>query len=105
MRAALGAGFVTATEVADFLAARGVPFREAHEITGKARARSDGARRRARRAAGRGLRGFHPALDEEVLEVLDPEVAIERRTGFGAPSLTRVKAAIATARERLGAPR
>ena len=31
--------------------------------------------------------------------------AIERRTGFGAPSLAQVKAAITTARERLGAPR
>src|SRR6185436_179648 len=35
MRAALAEGYVTATEVADFLAARGVPFREAHEITGR----------------------------------------------------------------------
>ena len=105
MRAALGAGYVTATEVADYLATRGVPFREAHEITGKL----------VREAMERGvdlaelpvpvMRGFHPALDESVLKVLDPEVAIERRTGFGAPSLARVKAAIATARERLGAPR
>ena len=60
MRAALGAGFVTATEVADYLAARGVPFREAHEITG----------RLVREAMARGvplhevpvavMRGFHP---------------------------------------------
>ena len=54
MRAALGAGYVTATEVADFLAARGVPFREAHEITGQARARGDGAGRPPARGAHRG---------------------------------------------------
>ncbi len=102
MRAALGEGYVTATEVADFLAARGVPFREAHEITG----------RLVREAMARGvplaelpvavMKGFHPALDEKVLEVLDPEVAIERRSGFGAPSAARVRAAIAAARESLG---
>jgi argininosuccinate lyase len=102
MRAALHAGYVTATEVADFLAARGVPFREAHEITG----------RLVREAMERGvdlhelpiavMRGFHPALDESVLHVLDPEVAIERRTGFGSPALAQVRSAIASARERLG---
>jgi argininosuccinate lyase len=102
MRAALGEGYVTATEVADFLAARGVPFREAHEITG----------RLVREAIARGvplaelpvgvMKGFHPALDEKVLEVLDPEVAIERRVGFGAPSAAQVRAAIAAAREALG---
>jgi argininosuccinate lyase len=102
MKAALGAGFVTATEVADFLAARGVPFREAHEITGKL----------VREAMARGamlhevpiavMRGFHPALDEQVLAVLDPEVAIERRIGYGAPSASRIKSAIAEAREILG---
>jgi argininosuccinate lyase len=102
MRAALGEGYVTATEVADFLAARGVPFREAHEITG----------RLVREAMARGvpladlpvgvMKGFHPALDEKVLEVLDPEVAIERRSAFGAPSAAQVRAAIAAAREALG---
>jgi len=47
------------------------------------------------------MRGFHPSLDEKVLEVLDPEVAIERRAGFGAPSATQVRKALAAARERL----
>ncbi|HEX9295351.1 MAG TPA: argininosuccinate lyase [Polyangiaceae bacterium] len=102
MRAALDAGYLTATEVADFLAARGVPFREAHEITG----------RLVREAMTRGvplaelpievMRGFHLVLDEKVLEVLDPEVAIERRTAIGSPSMAQVKRAIAAAREALG---
>jgi argininosuccinate lyase len=101
MRAALREGHVTATEIADFLAARGVPFREAHEITG----------RLVREAMARGislvelpvatLRAFHPSLDETVLEVLAPEVAIERRSGFGAPSMAQVRRAIAAAREAL----
>jgi argininosuccinate lyase len=101
MRAALDEGYVTATEVADFLAARGVPFREAHEITG----------RLVREAMARGvslrelpvavMRGFHPAIDEKVLEVLDPEVAIEGRAGFGGPAAARVRKAIVAARETL----
>ena len=101
MRSALGEGHVTATEVADFLAARGVPFREAHEITG----------RLVREAMARGvalsdvpvpvMRSFHPLLDESVLPLLDPETAIERRKTFGAPSLAHVKQAIASARRAL----
>lgn len=102
MRSALEDGHLTATEVADYLAARGVPFREAHEITG----------RLVREAMARGvhlrevpipvMRGFHPLLDESVLPLLDPEVAIERRKTFGAPSLANVKQAIASARRVLG---
>jgi len=101
MRSALAEGHVTATEIADHLAAKGVPFREAHEITG----------RLVREAMARGvslrdvpvpvMRGFHPLLDESVLPLLDPEVAIERRKTFGAPSLAHVKQAIAAARRAL----
>jgi argininosuccinate lyase len=103
MRAALGAGYVTATEVADFLAARGVPFRDAHEITG----------RLVREAMTRGLplhelpvalmQTYHPALDESVLAVLDPEVAIERRNAHGAPARAQVVRAIAVGRKALEA--
>jgi argininosuccinate lyase len=102
MRAALASGYLTATEVADWLAARGVPFREAHEVTGKL----------VREAIRRGvalhelpiavMQSFHEALDEQVLAVLDPEVAIERRKGYGAPSMAQVKQAIARARAELG---
>ena len=104
MRSALAEGHVTATEVADHLAARGVPFREAHEITG----------RLVREAMARGvplreipvpvMRGFHPLLDESVLPLLDPEVALERRKTFGSPALAQVKQAILTARRALGSP-
>jgi argininosuccinate lyase len=84
---------LTATEVADFW--RSVP--EAHGISGKL-GRSDGAgvtlaeldRRHAR---------FHP-LDEKVLEVLDPEVAIEQRAGSAHPPPPR-SGGPATAREAL----
>jgi argininosuccinate lyase len=102
MRSALSEGHLTATEVADHLAARGVPFREAHEITG----------RLVREAMARGvplrevpvpvMRGFHPLLDESVLPLLDPEVALERRKTFGSPALAQVKQAILTARRALG---
>ena len=91
----------TATEIADFLAARGVPFREAHEITGRIVREAMARGVRLRELPVPVLRGFHPALDDKVLEVLDPEVAIERRAGFGGPAAAQVQKAIVAAREAL----
>ncbi|MGF1466571.1 MAG: argininosuccinate lyase [Sandaracinaceae bacterium] len=103
MRAALARGFVDATEVADNLAAKGVPFREAHHVTG----------RLVRRALDRGvtlaelplaaLREEHEAFGEDLAAALDPEAAVERRDLPGGPARRRVEAAIADLRERLAA--
>jgi argininosuccinate lyase len=104
MRTALLEGFVDATEVADWLAARGVPFREAHHVSG----------RLVRRCIERGLvlatlpledwRAEHPLFDESVLTAIEPEVAVERRDVEGGPKKARVQAEIAALFERL-APR
>jgi argininosuccinate lyase len=101
MRAALREGFVDATEIADYLAARGVPFREAHHVSG----------RLVRRALGLGctlselsleqLRAEHPAFDEDIFHALDPEVIVERRDVPGGPARRQVLAAIDAQRARL----
>ena len=101
MRKALDAGYVTATELADWLVTKGVPFREAHEITGKL----------VRQAIEKGvdlaalsietMREVCPLIDEGVYEVLDPEVAVERRITLGGPSEARVRAAIEGWKKRL----
>jgi argininosuccinate lyase len=100
MRRALVDGFTDATEVADWLAAHGVPFREAHHVSG----------RLVRRAIGRGAtlpdlsldeyRLEHPAFDESIYEAIRPEVAVERRDVIGGPAKVRVSAAIADAKAR-----
>jgi argininosuccinate lyase len=101
MRAALGAGYVTATEVADWLAARGVPFRHAHEVAGRLVAR---AIERGCELAALPLEVFreeHAAFDENVFTALDPETAVERRDVVGGPARRRVEAALGDARARL----
>lgn len=101
MRAALGAGFVTATEVADWLAARGVPFRQAHEVAGKivAKALSEGCELAA--LSLETYQSIHPMFDASIFSALDFETAIERRDLLGAPARARVLTAIAEARGRL----
>jgi len=84
MRAALKKGFLNATELADYLVGRGLPFREAHHVTGRAVAFAE------KRGAGleelslAELREFSPLIAEDVYAVLDYEAAVARRVTPGA---------------------
>jgi argininosuccinate lyase len=101
MALALKHGYVGATELADYLAARGVPFREAHEVIGKlvkvALLQNLGLEELPLET----LQRAHPAFDEGAYRVLDNEVAIERRGLIGGPARARVLAEIEAARGRL----
>jgi argininosuccinate lyase len=101
MRAALREGFVDATELADYLTAKGVPFRDAHHVAG----------RLVRAALAQGktlaelpleeLRRESPAFEDDVYAALDPETAVERRKLLGGPARARVEAEIRDLRARL----
>lgn len=103
MREALARGFVDATEIADWLAARGVPFREAHHVAGRL-VRACVERRVTLAELGlEELRAEHAAFDASVYEALDPEVAVERRALVGGPARARVREEIEALRARLAA--
>jgi argininosuccinate lyase len=103
MRAALGAGFTVATEVADYLAARGVPFRHAHEVAGRLVALALAQGKELGQLSLTEYRDAHALFDEDIYRALDPEVAVERRDLPGAPARRRVLAAMAGARARIEA--
>ncbi|WP_421952325.1 argininosuccinate lyase [Pelagibacterium sp.] len=103
MAQAAGAGFSTATDLADWLVrAANVPFRDAHHITGRAVAAAE--------AKGCGLEGLtiedFKDIDEritsQVFKVLGVENSVKSRTSFGGTSPANVAAQIAGWRERLG---
>ncbi len=101
MRAALREGFLDATEVADWLAARGVPFRDAHHITGRLVSRCV---REGMVLADLPLevwREEHEAFDETIFAALDMETAVERRDLPGGPARNQVQRAIDEIRLRL----
>ena len=83
MRAALVEGFVEATEVADWLAARAVPFREAHHVAGRLVRLCVERRTTLPSLSLEDFRSAHPAFDESIFEAIEPEVAIERRSVLG----------------------
>ena len=94
MRAAAEGGAILATELADALAARGVPFREAHALVGR--------RVAAAVASGRSLEeAASPGIGARDLAALDLGRALARRGVLGGTSPVRVRAAARSARRAL----
>lgn len=101
MRAALDCGFVDATELADYLAARQVPFRQAHEIAGRlVRSASKQGKTLAQLTLDE-LRAQHPLFSRDVYRALDPETAVQRRSVPGGPARAMVKREISALKKRL----
>ncbi len=101
MRRAAASGYSTATDLADYLVRKGVPFRDAHEIVGSAvRIGIDSGRDLAEMELSE-LQALSPAIGEDVFEVLTLEGSVSARKHFGGTAPQQVRAAIARARERL----
>ena len=103
MRAAAEEGFGTATDLADYLVVRGVPFRDAHEIVGQAVAHAIERGLTLSQLALDTYRGLCPQIDEDVYEVLTLEGSISARDHVGGTAPSAVRAAIRAARERIDA--
>ncbi|MYB36597.1 MAG: argininosuccinate lyase [Gammaproteobacteria bacterium] len=103
MRGAAEEGFGTATDLADYLVVRGVPFRDAHEIVGQAVAHAIERGLTLSQLALDTYRGLSPQIDEDVYEVLTLEGSISARDHVGGTAPSAVRAAIRAARERIDA--
>ena len=101
MRAALREGFVDATEIADWLAARGMPFREAHHVTGRLVGRCVSEGKVLSELSLDELREESELFDESVFQALEMETAVERRQVLGGPAKSQVALAIVELRVRL----
>jgi len=101
MAAALQAGFLDATEVADWLASRGLPFRDAHHVAGKLVQQAVQEGKTLQELPLSAYQSAHPAFDKTIYHALDMETAVERRDVIGGPARGRVADAIAELRGRL----
>ncbi|MEZ7196349.1 argininosuccinate lyase [Pseudodesulfovibrio karagichevae] len=95
-------GFLNATELADYLAAKGVPFREAHHITGAAVAYAEGKGVGLEDLGLDELKRFSGEIGEDVYAVLDYSAAIRRRITPGGTGPESVAAQIGALRDWLG---
>ncbi len=103
MRNAARQGFTTATDLADYLVRKGVAFRDAHEVVGKAVRHCIAQPCALDALALTVLRQFSPLIDEDVYQVLSLEGSVAARNHFGGTAPVQVKAAIARAKTRLSA--
>lgn len=91
MRAAAGAGYTLATELADYLAGKGVPFRDAHRIVGEIVQSAIGSGRGLEELPLDELRGFSPAFEADVYDWLTHEAAVRRRRAVGGTAPANVR--------------
>jgi argininosuccinate lyase len=103
MRAACDAGFVTATDVADYLAGRGLPFRDAHHVVGRLVGWCIAHERTLPSLSLEEFRQFSDLFAEDILAAVTVEASVAARTSLGGTAPDRVRAALATARARLAA--
>jgi argininosuccinate lyase len=93
MREAARRGFSTATDLADYLVRKGVPFRDAHEVVGKAvRLGVDSGRDLAEMSLEE-LQGFSDCIEQDVFEVLTLEGSVAARNHIGGTAPEQVRAA------------
>jgi argininosuccinate lyase len=101
MQAAARQGFSTATDLADYLVRKGVAFRDAHEIVGRAvRAGVERGKDLAEMSLD-DLQAFSRAIESDVFSVLTPEGSVAARNHTGGTAPEQVRVALADARARL----
>ncbi len=100
MREAARRGFSTATDLADYLVRKKVPFRDAHEIVGKAVRFGVDNNKDLSEMSLTELKGFSAAIDDDVFEVLTLEGSVAARNHIGGTAPDQVRAAVKRARTR-----
>ena len=101
MQAALTQGFATATDLADYLVKKGLPFRDAHEAVGLAVKAAEAKGVDLPQLTLDELRTFCPQVEADVFAVLTVEGSLAARNHIGGTAPQQVRAAIARARKQL----
>ena len=102
MRAAAGDGFLLATDLAERLVSAGMPFRDAHHLTGRIVAELEGDGRTFADVEPGEWAAWSELFGPDVAAILTPEASVRRRTTPGGTSPASVDAQLVTLRARLG---
>jgi argininosuccinate lyase len=102
MEAAAQKGYATATDLADYLVKKGLPFRDAHETVAHAVKAATSHNCDLSELPLKVLQEFHPAIEKDVYEVLSLRGSLHARHTLGGTAPAQVQAQIARHRHRLG---
>ena len=99
--AAATSGYLNATDMADYLVNRGMPFREAHECVGRAVSYALDQRKELHELALDELQQFSALIDKDLYTALSVPVMLDRRRSYGGTAPGNVTEAIGRARQQL----
>ncbi len=103
MRLAAAKGYATATDLADYLVNKGIPFRDAHEVVGKSVAFGIKEGRDLSELTLSELQQFSKVIQQDVFAVLSLEGSVSARKHIGGTAPAQVREAITQARTQLAA--
>jgi argininosuccinate lyase len=98
---AVNEDFSNATDVADYLAKKGVPFREAYSLVGKVVKTSLAANKLLKDLTLDEWKDLHPAFDADIYEAIAPEQVVSARNSYGGTGFEQVQKALEDAQRRI----
>ncbi|MDN4620655.1 argininosuccinate lyase [Paenibacillus sp. PsM32] len=101
MREAVNKDFSNATDIADFLVGKGLPFRQAHEVIGKTVLYCIQEGKYLLDLTLEEFQNFSPLFDDSIYAVLQPEAVVNARNVYGGTATVQVAAAIKRAEDKL----
>ena len=101
MKKAAQKGFINATDLADYLVRKGLPFRSAYKISGQTVAKCIAENKVLEELTLEEFKAFSPLIDGDVYEALDLLTCVEKRVSFGGTSVGMVEKQIACVRAAL----
>jgi argininosuccinate lyase len=100
---AVAEDFSNATDVADYLATKGVPFREAYNLVGKVVKTSLAAGKLLKDLTLEEWQAIHPAFEPDIYAAIAPRQVVSARNSYGGTGFDQVRQALAAAKTRLNA--
>jgi argininosuccinate lyase len=94
-------GYLNATDMADYLAAKGMPFREAHACAGKAVSYAIGRKKELHELSLDEMRSFSALFNSDIFDLLTPESMVGRRKSFGGTAPENVVSAVRKAKKEI----
>nr|WP_204154640.1 argininosuccinate lyase [Leptolyngbya sp. CCY15150] len=102
LNSAVAEDFSNATDVADYLATKGVPFREAYNLVGKVVKTSLAAGKLLKDLTLEEWQALHPAFEQDIYGAIAPQQVVSARNSYGGTGFEQVRQALQQARQRLG---
>ncbi len=99
--AAVSEDFSNATDVADYLAAKGVPFREAYNLVGKVVKTSLAQNKLLKDLTLEEWKSLHPAFEPDIYEAIAPQRVVAARNSYGGTGFDQVRKALQSAHARM----